>query len=467
MLAAERIAGYYRHPAVRSRIAEYCGGGEPFPARFSAAGLAGFGGWRELRGGDTAPVPVAVADWRHLFEDGADVHRSLADRGGTLIQLDVDYVNPEDPGEPYRAPAACFERLEPVYRAVQEAWAGFGVTTIVLMTGRGYHFTARAPRGSSLHDELVGIARLNPALEARYRFEEAREPLAVSMGVAHDGAGRLVEHLAHDVVRALRGRTDVPVTAADVPPSGRGPFICLDVTAYGDPLFSRYARCAFSSHQKAAWAGREPDPLFVATLPRGARGLETLLAVRSDPGAAAALADSASARIPDVSDAPRWIRAYRESALARFHRRFDSARPATTLAADAYAHIAPDTLPKCVRIALESPNPVLLVPTTLRAVTLVLWGRGWPLPRVADLIRSRYEADHGWGDLWQRYEAAARADFYVRLFAGLVVDGLDDFSDFTCASQQGRGGCPGGDCGHELRWFFPDAARVRALSAAS
>jgi hypothetical protein len=149
------------------------------------------------------------------------------------------------------------------------------------------------------------------------------------------------------------------------------------------------------------------------------------------------------------------------------HRRFDSARPATTLAADAYAHIAPDTLPKCVRVALESPNPVLLVPTTLRAVTLVLWSRGWPLPRVADLIRSRYEADHGWGDLWQRYEAAARADFYVRLFAGLVVDGLDGASDFTCASQQGRGGCPGGDCGLELRWLFPDAARLRALSAAS
>ncbi|HET6898431.1 MAG TPA: hypothetical protein VFK70_08795, partial [Vicinamibacteria bacterium] len=324
----------------------------------------------------------------------------------------------------------------------------------------------RAPLGSSLHDDLIGIARLNPALQARYEREEAREPLALSMGAAHDGAGRLVEHLAHDVLRALRGRTDLPVTAADVPPSGRGPFICLDVTAYGDPLFSRYARCAFSSHQKAAWAGMEPEPPFVATLPRTSLALETLLAVRSDPAAAALWAESASARIPDVSDAPDWVRDYRASPLARFHRRFDSARPATALAADAYARIAADHLPKCVRVALESPNPNLLVPTMLRVVTLVLWSRGWPLHRVADLVRSRYEADHGWGDLWQRYEAAARADFYVRLFAGLVVEGLDDVSDFSCASQQGRGGCPGGDCGRELRWLFPDAARVRATGAA-
>jgi hypothetical protein len=87
---------------------------------------------------------------------------------------------------------------------------------------------------------------------------------------------------------------------------------------------------------------------------------------------------------------------------------------------------------------------------------------------VADLVGARYQADYGWGDLWQRYEPAARADFYVRLFAGLVADGLDEVSDFTCLSQQLRGGCPGGECGHELRWPFPDPSRVRAaLSTAS
>jgi hypothetical protein len=65
--AAEEIAGYYRHPAVRSRIAEYCGGCEPFPARFSATALAGFGGWRGLRGADMAPVPTPLPGLRGLF----------------------------------------------------------------------------------------------------------------------------------------------------------------------------------------------------------------------------------------------------------------------------------------------------------------------------------------------------------------------------------------------------------------
>lgn len=468
MHAAEEIAAYYRHPAVRARIAEYCGGSEPFPAHLSAGGLAGFGGWHGLRAADMAPVPVPVTDLRHLFEDGADVCRSFADRDGTLLQLDVDYVNPLDPTEANRDPTACFERLEPVYHAAQDTLARFGMTALALMTGRGYHFTARAPLGTPLHDSLITIARLSPALRVRYEAEEERESLALSMGAAHEGAGRLVEHLAHEVVRALRGRTAIPVTAADVPPPGRGAFICLDVTAYGDPLFSRYARCAFSSHQKAAGAGGEAGRPFVIVLPRRSLRVAELLSIRSDPAAAARLAESVSVRLPDVCEATEWLQSYGDSRLARFHRRFDSATTSpSSLAADAYAHIDPRALPKCVRLALASPNPGLLVPIALRAVTLVLWSRGWPLRRVADLVRSRYDAEHGWGGLWRRYEPAARADFYVRLFAGLVVDELDEAAGFTCASQQERGGCPGGDCGHELKWHFPEISRIRAMASAS
>jgi hypothetical protein len=117
-----------------------------------------------------------------------------------------------------------------------------------------------------------------------------------------------------------------------------------------------------------------------------------------------------------------------------------------------------------VRQPLERPNPALLVPAALRVIALVLWSRGWHPRAVADLIRSRYEADHGWGDLWRRYAAAARADFYVRLFAGAVASGIDDGSDFLCAAHQARGACPGGFCGHELGRLFP--ARQAALTAA-
>jgi len=440
---AAAIAAYYAHPAVRARIAEYCTG---------SVGLAGYGGRRGLRAADMAPVAVG-GELAPLLADGADVCRSLADRRGALIQLDVDYVNPVDPAEAYRDPELCFRRLEPVYRAVRAAFADAGVAPLDLMTGRGYHFTARAVRGSRLHRQLMSIGGVAPALRARYQ-EKASERRAVSMGAAHAGAGRLVEALAHDVMSSVEA--EVPVTLADVPPPGLGPFICLDLSAYGDPVSSRHARAAFSSHQKASVTGFVGGPPFVIAVPRGDRPVPSLLAIRSDPAAAARLAGDIVAAIPDVTDAPRWLRSYADSVLAWFHRGFDEEPPmGTRAAADLYARIPRAELPLCVRQSLEKPNPTLLVPTALRAVALVLWSRGWHPRHVADLVRSRYEADHAWGDLWTRYEPSARADFYVRLFAGAVVAGLDHAKDFTCHSQQLRGGCPGGECGHELRRLFP------------
>jgi hypothetical protein len=169
----EAIAAYYRRPAVRRRIAAYCGGKAHFPAGFSAVGLAGYGGAGSLHAADMAPVAAAKADFGRLLDDGADVCRSMGDRRGALIQLDIDYVNPSDPAEIYRDPEACFGRIEPVYRAVRDALSAFGVPALELMTGRGYHFTTRAPVGSLLYSELVALGRRAPALLAR---EAARRP---------------------------------------------------------------------------------------------------------------------------------------------------------------------------------------------------------------------------------------------------------------------------------------------------
>lgn len=48
-------------------------------------------------------------------------------------------------------------------------------------------------------------------------------------------------------------------------------------------------------------------------------------------------------------------------------------------------------------------------------------------------------------------------------FSPAVVAGLDDTEDFNCNSQQLRGGCPGGDCGHELGRLFPGQASMATL----
>jgi hypothetical protein len=260
-----------------------------------------------------------------------------------------------------------------------------------------------------------------------------------------------MELLAHDVIRRLTGKTTVPVTLADVP-AVDGPFVCLDLSAYGDPLHERSARCAFSGNQKARMRGLSHVRPFVICLPRQRLAWSTMLAARDDPAAAARIADRTTAIIPDVPiDEMRWIEDYRRSALAGFHRRFDCG-----------SHDAPErwgatcdrlelrSLPACVRLPLESPNPFLLQPRFLRIVALSLWAMGWHPRSIAGLVRSKFERDHGWGTLWYRYSATQRADFYVRLFCGAMACGLESPRQFSCESEALRGVCPSRGCGHDL-----------------
>lgn len=451
MTACERLAGYYRSPDVRARIAEYCGGVPAAPAAFSSWSIAAYGGRNRLHESDGAPVSVPNGEFESVLEQGADVCRSLADRSGAVLQLDVDYSNPRDRAEPYRDPAACFARVEPVYEAVHGVFARYGIRPLAVMTGRGYHFSLLAPCGSVFYSYLVSIGSPSPSLRTRH---EARCPpgAAPDMGEAHDGAGRLLEHLAHEVVRTLRGRNAISVTIADVAPPGGGPFVCLDLTACADPIFERHARCAFSSNQKASMTGAAPERPFVISLPResGDR-VDELLRDREDPARAAARARRVNALIPDVRGGEAWVEDYRRGRLARFHAEFD-AGPEVPREEWAYTYDSLDlrTLPACTRLALEKPNPALLVPVYLRTIALVLWGLGWHPRSAAALVRSRYEKDFRWGDLWRRYDPAARAEFYVRLFCGAFIDGIEDPEDFTCDSQALRGVCPAVGCGWSL-----------------
>ncbi len=450
------VAAYYESPRVRSRIAEYCGGRGHDPDTLTCWRIAGYGGRRRLVEADGAPVACDNEEMPTLLEEGADVCRSLADRRGTLLQLDVDYVNPQDPGEPYLEPHRVFGRLEPVHRVLREIFAAYGLEPRVLLTGRGYHFTLLARFGTAFHAGLVGIAAPSASLAARYERQIREVPAATLMGFGHDGAGRLLEHLVHCALHRLRDRTAVPVTLADVPPPGGGPFICLDLSAYADPVLQRHARCAFSTNQKSGVQGAAAERPFVVAVPREDEPLVTLLRRREEPELAAAAAAMADTRIPEVTDdALAWIEDYRHGPVGRFHQEFDlgpqaepSAWPFT------YDSVEPREWPACIAVPLEYPNPSLLRPVYLRTVALGLWSMGWHPRSIAGLIRSKYERDYGWGDLFYRYDAAARAEFYVRLFCGAVVDGLDGGSAFTCATQEGRGLCEPGRCRDDQRRDF-------------
>ena len=81
----------------------------------------------------------------------------------------------------------------------------------------------------------------------------------------------------------------------------------------------------------------------------------------------------------------------------------------------------------------------------------MLLARGWHPRHIAGLLVSKYSRDYGWIPGLHFHEPGVRADFYARLFAGLIDAGLDELIDFNCQSTREKGYCPGGECGWNLR----------------
>jgi len=182
------LAEYHSSPDVRERISEYCGGAGWSLGTFTALDTAGYGGRRWLNEPEGAPVRFPLSSLPALAAEGADVCRSLADAGGTLLLLDLDYESPSDRGEPYRDPQRCFGRLEPVHQALRAAFARRGLSPLVLMTGRGYHYVMRAPAGGALQQGLAELGARGERLPIREDRFTTLTRLALVMELAHHGA---------------------------------------------------------------------------------------------------------------------------------------------------------------------------------------------------------------------------------------------------------------------------------------
>ena len=449
----EAVKAYYRSSDVRRRIAEYCGGLAEDAQSFSSLLLAGYGGTNHLRTREGAPVKASLSAFAGLLKDGADICRSLDDRNGTLLVFDIDYMNPDDPFEPYRDPSRTFERLEPVLVAARELLSRYGAPTLTLMTGRGYHLVARVSSGSSFEAALTclgepdhrdGFAR--PVDHATRRAEQT-----------HSGAARLMQFLAHETKRQCAATAVVPVNLIDMPTAERGPFICLDLSAYGDPVHSRTVRCAFSVNQKARGLGEGAFAGIVAVLPRADESFDAVLHARSDPRRAAAWAADHSCAIPEIDRADPWLAAYRKSRLALFHEYFD--RETSEGEWSDSAREGGMRWPDCALFPLNRPNDPLLTPGWIRSVALTLWARGFHPARIVRLIVSRYAEAHGWGDYWDRYDRRTRARFYVRTCCAALADELEHWTAFTCDTQRRAGFCTGGGCGVDLATIGPQTGK--------
>ena len=451
------VMDFYRDPAVRARMLEGCG--QNRDGRPSAVFVAGFGeGGPPLQTWETADR-VPTRDITSLWARGVDISRSLWDEDHLVFMLELDYLNVDQPSEPFLRPAEVFFKLERAYRAARREFHLLALAPRTLMTGRSYQFAGVVPLDHPVVDRLAALSGLPFWLAGVDR----RKPPGVStrMTVRHaeaaEGLGKLIEFTAHRILaRASRG-TEVPVvfngTIVGAGRLGRE-CISIDFSHVGDPLDVRHMRLPFSTYQ---WHRLRPD-IFGATaaslpplaaIPRGREPLFTRLSSGRGLDAGIRSARKATGRLPDVTAGIETVLTrYSQSRLAQFHREFEADRRTTPT-----GPIVPDPaeLPPCVTAALTWPNDRLLKPEHLQHLVRVLRARGASAAAIAGLVQSTYEADHDWGDRWSRLDPRTRANFDVRVFAGMIATGLDSLLDFNCVSAQEKDVCPRAGCQFDLR----------------
>jgi hypothetical protein len=456
---------YYRHPSVRTRIRDYCGAadGRPFSCAYVAALKPG-GTHASWESAELHPP----GDLPELLEAGVDLARSMWDTESLIFYLDLDYLNPDHPEEPFLYPADVFFKLEPVYKAARQMLHSFGIDALEIVTGRGHHFSGRIPW---THPVIRHLAELAPEVPAWHATLATRKPawlthtLDERQAQASFGLGLLIEHVAHLIMQRAAPHASIPVmlngTEVGAGLTGRA-CVSIDFSHAGDPLDVRHMRVAFGTYQLhqlrpdifGATAARHV-PMTIA-VPRGQRpqSLYRLLTEGRTPAAAVRAAERQTVVLPDVSQGVATLLVdYLPSRLAAFHREYFAVRPHPPDDwPQTYDRFDSKTLAPCVAWPLDQPNDRLLQPAHIQNLTRGLMAEGWQPRHIAGLVHSRYARDHGWGTRWTRQDARTRAEFDVRVFAGLVATGLDTAIDFNCVSAQEKGICPHAPtCRRDLR----------------
>ena len=397
--------------------------------------------------------------------DLLEISRSLWDRESLLADLDIEYVNFDFPAEPFLHPERTFLLQEPVRVAAETIFADSGINPLHLVSGRGHHFIWQISRKSLAFERLVHIGR--PFYD-RCDWHKSIAPteqiqVRADLASAYCGLGLLMEFLAHQIKAKASSSSQIPVevTAIEVVPGERGrEMVSLDISEYGDPLYMRAVRAPFSRYlkpmQQRSFLGAETvDSLpWIFEIP-AVEDLSRTLAMMRDVDRVIALASETSVRIPDRSAASAdLIKRYQNSFLARFHELFCSPQLPTQSKLAAPGDQTPRIhLPPCVQYILEHPNDLLLKPAGVRRLTIAMLALGSHPSEIADLIRAKFEEDHHWNDIFCGYDTKFRADFYTRLFAGLVWLKLDSALDFSCRSSQKQGWCFRQTCNDALERY--------------
>jgi hypothetical protein len=441
---------YYGNSHVRDRLIEYAGG-------FGGSGITSvyFSQCDADIHSDDAIRHSCDLDW--FLEAGKEVARSLCDTESLLIHFDVEYVNFDSPILVFSDPERAFQIQQPVIEVIEEILLKWGITPLHLLTGQGHHFIWRIPHHSSTESSLEKLAPAQEWIREAYERTSCRieSKNCGSLQCPFIGLGMVMEYLANQVKRLAGERTPVPVDTTAVI---SGPWECgkpreivsLDISEYGDPMHSRMIRMPFTKYMKTqrTWISgffddcyQHPD-MFV--IPLHEMNVQQALKIRHDQDAVMDLAKRASVQIPDESiGMDRLISEYLNSSLRKFHEEYyDQEQYPPELWDQTYARSDFGSLPSCVRRILENPNDLLLKPAGMQMVVRSLLAEDWHPRHIAGLIRFRLtDPSAGWGNAWDHYDPGVRAEFYTRLFAGQVADGIDRLIDFNCTSSKEKDLC--------------------------
>ena len=450
------LTTYYTNKNVRARLLEFLGGRtvEEATAAFITA---------DDTSADVQYWQKPVADLWRCLDEGYEVGRSLWDRESLIVDLDLEYVNFDFPAKPYVEPKLTFELQRPIAFSIEDMLLKMGINPLHFVSGRGHHFTWKIIQQSEAFGQLCTIGRLSDSLRRRYGQPHpvTGEIVSETLGSAYSGLGMVLEYFAHSVLKACQDKSAIPIQITAVE-TGLGQYgretVSIDLSEYGDDLYTRSVRMPFSAYLKpdqqryclGDWFVDAMPALF--SIPVHEMEISEAIETMRSPDRVVELAAVASAQIPDCSDSTmHMIAQYSRSELAEFHDSFyrEHHDPPWTWAST-YDRTPLECLPRCIGNAVAQPNELLLKPAAIQNVVRAFMSMGWSPRHIAGLIRSKYERDYGWGDKWYRYDATSRADFYVRLFAGQIVTGVDALIDFNCQSNQEKKYCPETQCGHNL-----------------
>ena len=419
-------------------------------------------------------APYSPRALNSLLDRGLEICRSLWDRDALIADFDIEYVNFDNPAEAFVDPDSVFAIQQSVRQTIQQFFEEYRIEPLHVLSGRGHHFVWRIEQSSEEFKKLSALGRGPSSL---WECETEVHPpnnraVPIELARAFAGLGLVMEFLAHRVKQIAAPRTEIPVelTAVEVGPSDHGrEMISIDISEYGDPLYSRMLRVPFSVYLKPwqqPW-GFDVDalahlkPLFVIPL----QGIDWRqgISVMRNARLAADLAAQVSLKIPDATyGTGKLLTDYWNSKLAQFHASFYSHQqhPAELWPAT-YDRMPLELLPACARVGLEQPNDLLLRPAYIRRLVRVMLALGWHPRHIAGLICSKYGRNFNWTQ-FVGVDPATRADFYTRVFAGLFAAGTDDLVDFNCVSAQEQGTCTFSACGHNLLNFKESALERRA-----